>query len=58
MSLKSLMSFSRNDELVPDRAAERFRQVRRQFDEADRAFEKRIAAKTVTREQLAKTCSL
>lgn len=58
MSLKSLMSFSRNDELSSERAAERFRQVRRQFDEADREFEKRIAAKTVTREQLSKTCSL
>ncbi|EMX7102367.1 TPA: hypothetical protein ACKQFG_003262 [Pseudomonas aeruginosa] len=59
MNLKALMSSSRTDEAKIDRAVvERFKQVRRQLDEADRAFECRMAAKAVTREQLAKTCSL
>ncbi|MGF6555473.1 hypothetical protein ABIA48_001853 [Pseudomonas sp. S30_BP2TU TE3576] len=59
MSLKALMSASRPDENRFDRAVkEHFKQVRRQLDEADRAFECRVAAKAVTREQLAKTCSL
>ena len=60
MSLNALISLSRNRDSGYDRvAADRLeQQARRRLDEYDRESEQRIAAKAVSREQLAKTCSL
>ncbi len=60
MSLNALISLSRNRDADYDRvAADRLeQQARRRLDEYDRESEQRIAAKAVSREQLAKTCSL
>jgi len=60
MSLNALISLSRNRDSSYDReAADRLeQQARRRLDEYDRESEQRIAAKAVSREQLAKTCSL
>jgi hypothetical protein len=60
MSLQALISLSRSPNKVdPDRnVSKRLEQSRRQMEIYDREIETRIAAKAVTREQLAKTCSL
>lgn len=60
MSLQALISLSRNPNKVDaDRnVSKRLEQSRRQMEIYDREIETRIAAKAVTREQLAKTCSL
>ncbi len=60
MSLQALISLSRSPNKVDaDRnVSKRLEQSRRQMEIYDREIETRIAAKAVTREQLAKTCSL
>ncbi|MBD9400083.1 hypothetical protein [Pseudomonas sp. PDM11] len=60
MSLQALISLSRSPNKVDtDRSvSRRLEQSRRQMEIYDREVETRIAAKAVTREQLAKTCSL
>ncbi len=60
MSLQALISLSRSPSKVDaDRnVSKRLEQSRRQMEIYDREIEIRIAAKAVTREQLAKTCSL
>ncbi|GFM76584.1 hypothetical protein PSCICM_24030 [Pseudomonas cichorii] len=60
MSLQALISLSRSpDKVDADRnVSKRLEQSRRQMEIYDREIETRIAAKVVTREQLAKTCSL
>lgn len=60
MSLQALISLSRSPNKVDaDRnVSKRLEQSRRQMEIYDREIEIRIAAKAVTREQLAKTCSL
>lgn len=60
MSLKALISMSRAPHKVDSDGdvAKRLVKARRSLDEYDRQVEVRIAAKVVTREQLAKTCSL
>lgn len=60
MSLQALISLSRSPNKVDaDRnVSRRLEQSRRQMEIYDREIETRIAAKAVTSEQLAKTCSL
>jgi uncharacterized membrane-anchored protein YhcB (DUF1043 family) len=60
MSLQALIALSRSPNKVSDdrNVSRRLEQARRQLEMYDREIETRIAAKAVTREQLAKTCSL
>lgn len=60
MSLQALISLSRSPNKVDAgrNVSRRLEQSRRQMEIYDREIETRIAAKAVTSEQLAKTCSL